>query len=147
MTEQEIRQRLEEMSRSFAPDVTNLAKVKSVNEKNCTCVLIDDDGQEFFDVRLKPITGKNRSFLQVPKKDSFVLAVRIESSEEWMVVACSEIERIQVIINNINMSDLINDLFSAIGRMTFSNTAGPTGTTLNLAEFQALQQRFNSIIF
>lgn len=146
-TESEIRKNLENISRRFAPDMSNIAKVSSVNEKECTCVLIDDDGQEFFDVRLRPVTGENKSFLQIPKEGSFVLAVRVENSDDWMIVACSEIERIQVIVGNENLKDIINDLFSAFANMTFSNSGGVTGVPINILEFEALRSRINNIIF
>jgi len=97
-TEAEIRRRLQQMAGTYAPDVSNIATVKDVNEAECTCTLIDDDGLEFFEVRLRPVTGKNKSLLQIPKVDSFVLAVRIESTEEWMVVACDEVEKVQLIV-------------------------------------------------
>lgn len=99
-SDEELRERLRKMAGTYAPDVSNIAQVDSVNEKDCTCTLVDEDGQEYFNVRLKPITGKNKSLLQIPKKDSFVLAVRIESSEEWMVVACEEVEKVQLLVGS-----------------------------------------------
>lgn len=146
MNETDIKKGLQELAASFAPAVSNIAQVKSVNEEECTCVLTDDDGLEFFDVRLRPVTGKNKSFLQIPKQGSFVLAVRIEDSEEWMIVACDEVEKVQVVIGQESIYSLVSDLFGAIMRMTFTNSAGTTGVTLNTAEFQALKIRFEKIM-
>lgn len=86
------------MAGSSAPDVSYLARVESVDIEECTCTLVDDGGQEFFDVRLRPVTGANKSLLQIPRQGSFVLAVRIESTEEWMVVACDEVEKVHLIV-------------------------------------------------
>lgn len=146
-SESEIRERLKHLAGSYAPAVSNIARIKSVDENECTCILSDDDGLEFFDVRLKPVTGKNKSFLQIPKKGSFVLAIRVEDDDDWMVVACEEIEKVQVIVGGESILQVVSDLFSAIMKMTFANGAGATGTTLNIAEFQTLQQRINKIIF
>jgi hypothetical protein len=146
-TEDEIRKGLQEIAGAFAPAVSNIAQVKSVNGQECTCTLVDDDGQEFFEVRLHPVTGKNNGFLQIPEVGTFVLAVRMEDSEDWMVVACDKIARIQVLIGQESLSGIISDLFAAILKMTFTNTAGTTGTTLNAAEFQALKRRIDKIIF
>lgn len=146
LTPEEIRERLRVMAGSYAPAVSNIAQVKSVDEAECTCVLVDDDGLEFFDVRLRPVTGKNKSFLQIPKEGSFVLAVRVEDTDEWMVVACDEVEKVQILIGEESIYSLISDLFTAIMKMTFSNSAGTTGTTLNISEFQALKKRFEKIM-
>lgn len=116
-TEAEIRQRLQEMAGSYAPDVSNIAQVKSVNEEECTCTLVDDDGQEFFEVRLRPVTGKNKSLLQIPKEGSFVLAVRIESSEEWMVVACDEVEKVQLIVGKSELIVTEDDILMNGGKL------------------------------
>lgn len=102
-SESEIIQRLKGIAASYAPAVSNIAKVKSVNVDQCTCVLIDDDGQEFFDVRLRPVTGKNKGYLPVPRRGSFVLAVRVEDSEDWAVVASEEIERMELIVGDMNV--------------------------------------------
>lgn len=96
----ELREGLRNLAGTYAPDVSNIAQVQSVNEKECTCTLVDDDGQEFFNVRLKPVTGANKSLLQIPKENSFVLAVRIESSDDWMVVACEEVEKVHLIVGS-----------------------------------------------
>ena len=42
-TPAEIRARLEEMAKEHGPAVSNIAKVKSVNENKATCVLEDED--------------------------------------------------------------------------------------------------------
>lgn len=110
LTPEQIRERLREMAGSYAPAVSNIAQVQSVNEAECTCVLVDDDGLEFFDVRLRPVTGKNKSFLQIPKEGSFVLAVRVEDSDDWMIVACDEVEKVQLIVGSMDVVITENDV-------------------------------------
>ncbi|MGZ9677547.1 hypothetical protein [Flavobacterium sp. GNP001] len=47
-TAEQIREGFKAMAKSDGPAVSNIAKVKSVDETKATCVLIDEDGQEFF---------------------------------------------------------------------------------------------------
>ena len=81
-TAAQIREAFEKMAKSDGPAVSNIAKVKSVDETKATCVLIDEDGQEFFNVRLRPVLTGNKSFILVPKVGSYVLAVRVEDDED-----------------------------------------------------------------
>lgn len=116
-TEAEIRRRLQEMAGLAAPDVSIIYRVQSVNEEDCTCTLVDDTGQELFGVRLRPVTGKNKSLVQIPREGSFVLAVRIESTEEWMVVACDEVERVHLIVGNSELVITEDDILINGGRL------------------------------
>lgn len=99
-TESEIREQFQSWGQSLSSDCSILAQVKSVDEQNSTCILVDDDELEYFDVRLRPIVGVNKSYLPIPKTESFVLAVRIENTDEWMVIACEEVEKIHLIVGN-----------------------------------------------
>lgn len=145
-TEYELRQGLFDIAQHFAPAVTNLAKVKSVNEDECTCVLEDEDGQPFYDVRLRPITGGNRGFVQIPKIGSMVMAVRVEDSEEWTVIACDEIDKVQVLINNDSVANIMKDFITAIRKMKFTTNHGPTIRLINDVDFVNIQNRLNKIL-
>ena len=108
-TPEQIRKGLEEMAKRHAPAVSNIAIVKSVDEEKGSCVLIDEDEQEYLDVRLKPILSGNKSFLQIPKTGTYVLAVRIEDDEDWMVIACDEASKFLWITGTCNLE--ISDKF------------------------------------
>jgi hypothetical protein len=144
--EYEIRKRLESLAGKFAPFVTNIARVKSVDVGECTCVLLDEDGQEFYDVRLRPVTGSNNGFLQVPEVNSLVLAVRIEDGDEWMIVACDKIESIQMKIGTESMNTLINDFIEAIRNMSFTTNTGCTIKLINDFQFVEIKKRINNAI-
>lgn len=171
-SDEELREGLRRTAGAYAPDSSVIAQVDSVNEDECTCVLVDNDGQEFFDVRLQPVTGKNKYFLQIPKKKSFVLAVRIEGSDDWMIVACEEVEKVQLIVGSseviitendillnggelgglIKISELtakLNDLVNTFNThthpvVTTGTAAAQTGTA---AATQNVAQRFNQSDF
>lgn len=92
--EEEIRTAFKKMAQESGPAVTNLAVVKSVDEAAQTCVLVDEDGLEFFDVRLSPVLTGNQGYLMIPKVGSVVMAVRIEDDEDWMLLAADVLEKV-----------------------------------------------------
>lgn len=160
-TPEQIRQGLRKMAKDDGPAVSNIAKVKSVDETKATCVLVDEDGQEIFDVRLRPVLTGNRSFILVPKVGSYVLAVRVEDDDDWMVIAADEItklgyyvgetlfeltDKVHVSAGGENLADLIDDLFTAIGNMIFTTNVGPTIKLVNHLEFEALSDKFKTLL-
>lgn len=91
-TEAEVR----EMLRQFIgkEESSLLAEVTEVDEDQCTCN-VNHDGADVYDVRLSPII-QAKSFIQIPKIGSHVLCVKIEGSEEWAMIGCSEIQKILI---------------------------------------------------
>ena len=89
-TDDDIRQKLLE----FVSDnpQTMLALVTDVDETSLTCTL-DDDGSEYYCVRLSLVDDSVQSIVDIPKANSYVLAARIEDSEDLIVIYCSEIEK------------------------------------------------------
>lgn len=169
-TAEQIRKRLEQMAKNDGPAVSNIAKVKTVDEQKGTCVLIDEDGQEILDVRLRPVLTGKKSFVLVPKVGSYVLAVRIEDDDDWMVLAADEIEKIGYYIGNTvveidalgflfqkdneTLKKILADLISAIKLMSFqvstTGTAtaqtGATNTLINEGQFTAIETRINEFL-
>jgi hypothetical protein len=166
-TPEEIRAGLQEMAKRHGPAVSNIAKVQSVNEAEATCVLIDEDGQEFFNVRLRPVLNGKKSVLLVPKVGSYVLAVRVEDDEDWMIVGCDEITKVAYYIDNVvfefdatgfklqkeneTLKLLMADLIAAIKNMSFTvatpdTFTGTTTTLVNTAQFAAVETRFNQFL-
>jgi len=111
---EQIRQKLKKMASEAGPDVTLLAQVKSVDEASLTCDLYDDDsGLDFTDVRLQPVIDGNKSVVLIPKANTWALAVRVEDSDDWMVIACGEVDKWllkcdQTIINDGLNGGLVN---------------------------------------
>lgn len=166
-TPEQIRKGLQDMAKQHGPAVSNIAKIKSVDEAKAICVLVDEDGQEFFDVRLRPVLSGKKSFILVPKVDSYVLAVRVEDDDDWMVIACDEIEKIGYYIGNTiieidatgflfqkeneTLKKIMADLVGAIKAMSFALTTPDTingSTTLlnNTAQFTAIETRINQFL-
>ena len=159
-TPEQIRKGFEHFARSMAPPVSNIARVKSVNEDEGTCILIDEDDQEYMEVRLKPILSENKIFLQIQKVGTFVLAVRVEDDDDWMVIACDEVEKFLWIVgttkleltdkicmeaNNQNLLNLLERLFTVLDRGYQTNT----GVTIQLVlqpQFEVLKQDFKKLL-
>lgn len=161
MTIEDIRQKLGDLAGSSGPAVSNIAKVKSVDENGAVCVLEDEDGQELPEVRLRPVLTGKKSFLQIPKIGSLVLTVRIEDDDDWMIIACDEVDKflwvtdttkieltdkVHISANNKNMAELIDKLFEAILKMRFTTNAGPTIRLINRPEFESLKNEFKELL-
>lgn len=159
-TPEQIRQGFEQLAKSHAPAVSNIARVKSVDESTATCTLIDEDDQEFLEVRLKPVLSGNTSFLQIPKVESYVLAVRIEDDEDWMVIASDQVEKflwttgkstveisdkIHLEANGKNLIDLLERLFTII-ELGYMTNSGATIELINQAEFTQLKTEFKQLL-
>lgn len=166
-TPEQIRKAFEEMAKKEGPAVSNIAKVKSVDETKATCVLVDENGMEIFDVRLRPVLTGNKSFILVPKVGSFVLAVRVEDDDDWMIIAADEIEKIGYYIGtaifemdstgfllkkeNETLKKIMVDLIGAVKAMSFALTTpdtinGTTTTLVNSAQFTAIETRINGFL-
>lgn len=166
-TPEQIRARLKEIAEESGPAVSNIAKVKSVNEEKATCILVDENGQETFNVRLRPVLTGKKSFILVPKVGSFVLAIRVEDDDDWMIIAADEVEKIGYYFGNTileidatgflfqkeneTLKKILADLLGAIKGMSFSLTTPDTIngiTTLlnNTAQFTDIETRINQFL-
>lgn len=94
----EIRQSLADHAGRFGPSPTLLAKVKTVNSSDKTVDLVDDDGLEIPGVRIKPVLDGSEGLTLFPKVDSWAIAVRVEDSEDWMLIASGEVDKWQLSI-------------------------------------------------
>lgn len=145
--EKEIREGLAKLAGKYGPQDSNIAKVKSVDESSNTCTLIDDDGLEIYNVRLLPIVSENQSIVMIPETNSLVLAIRIENTEQWMVLSSTKIKKIQVQAGGEDLATLVKDLIAAIRAMKFTTNQGPTLTLINDSTFAQLDNRFKKMFF
>ncbi|MDR2472140.1 MAG: hypothetical protein LBD53_01070 [Tannerella sp.] len=136
---------LARFSRDNSGAATMIASVVSVDTDKCTCVLNDE--VDYYDVRLAATEGANKGFLTVPAVGSKVMAVKIEDSDGWVVVAFTEIEKIQMKVKDESLATLAADLITAIRSMKFTTNAGPTIALVNDLDFINIQNRLNKIIY
>lgn len=100
-TEKELRGLLYEFIGENKPSI--LGAVKSVDKDECTCV-IEDDGTDIPGIRLRPITGINDGVVKFPKVGAYLLAVKIETSEEWMMIEATKYESILILCDKIEVN-------------------------------------------
>ena len=159
-TPEQLREAFRGIAAAYGPAVSNIAVVKSVNENDATCILIDEDEQEYLDVRLRPVLNGNKSFIQIPKVGTFVLAIRIEDDEDWMVIACDQVDKfhwvtgnsnlevsdkIHIEANGQNMIDLLQRLFTVIEKGYTTNN-GPTIKLILDSEFNSIKTGFKKLL-
>lgn len=168
---EEIRAKLAELASLYGPANTLLAKVKSVNEAEFTCVLEDDDDAElvYDDVRLRPVLDGNESVTLVPKIGTWALAIRMEDDEDWMLLAAGEMEKIIMKANSkisLKVGDreftidskflvkkgtetlkkIMDDTLDAIQQLTVNTNVGPSSVPINAATFAAIKTRISNFL-
>lgn len=139
------------------------AKVLEVDKDKGTCKVSDDE-IKYTDVQLSSVIDANKSkFYLFPKVGSSVLVSPInEDLHRLYVEAYSEIESMDVSIetvkfqmdkdgfllkkDNENLKKLMADLITAIKAMKFTTNMGPTINLINIADFVAVEKRFNQFL-
>ncbi len=131
-----------------------LCTVDSVDENKRTIVCTPADGTaQLTGVSLQSVTGESGGLLVVPKAGSFVTVGFLDKNNA-VVLLYSQIEKItlsvadKVSIKNpsYSLADAFKDLISALGKLTVTTGVGPSGTPVNVAEFQQIQQKLNNFL-
>lgn len=142
------------------------ALVDQVSMVDSTCTVRDQEDNVIFDVRLRAeLDGASDGLVVYPAVNSWVLIANIGGSEtEWVVVACSEVEKVVVEVDTtvVEVSDagvriqrggddlksLLADLLEAVKALTVTCAApgSPSSVPLNLASFVVLETRLNALL-
>ena len=138
-------------------------KALSVDKSAGTCKVTDDE-LEYTDVRLSAvIDGNDKKFYLFPKVGSSVLVSPINKDlKNLYVEAYSEIDGLDLKIEDVHFNidkdgfllkkenetikKLMADLITAIKAMKFTTNNGPTINLVNIADFIALENRFNQFL-
>jgi hypothetical protein len=158
---EQIRRSLQDLAHRFGPMSTLLGEVVSVDEDELTCELVADE-IEIYDVRLRPVINGNESVTIFPTVGSWVLALRIENDEDWMVIATDTIDKYRIttgtqvfemdgskfLIKNAgdDLKTMMDDLFNAILAMKFTTNTGVTIELINATAFETLKTRFENLL-
>jgi hypothetical protein len=152
--EEQIRQLLDERAARVGPSPTMLATVTSVDADEATCVLYDEEtALDYYDVRLRPVLNGKESITIFPKVGSWCLAVRLEDTDEWMIVACSEADKwrlkigesiieqdatgLQIKKQNDNLREALELIIQAVMKVTVIQGTNP--------DYPKLQQALTKI--
>lgn len=138
-------------------------RILSVDKKNGTCKVSDEE-IEYSDVQLASvIDGSNKKFYLFPKVGSSVLVSPInEDIHRLYIESYSEIESMDLSIDKVrfqvdkdgfllkkeneNLKLLMADLIKAIKKMKFTTNNGPTIKLINIQDFISLETRFNKFL-
>ena len=142
--------------------VTFYAMVVSVDKEKGTC-LAADDGLEYKARLSAVINNESEKFFLFPKVGSKVLIACIEEDLHQLYVAkYSDIEDFQLKIadsilvmdasgfnfkkENESLRSLVLELIDGIKKMRFTTNFGPTINLINIADFEAVETKFKSLL-
>jgi hypothetical protein len=148
-------------------------KVTAVDAVNCTCDVVDVEGNETFDVRLRAsIEAEDEGFLLLPKLDTWVLMANIgHQPNAWAVVMYSFVEKMQCRISlttmrvdgngfllkkgsTANLATLMQDLLTQLGNLTTqlqaltvtcASPGSPSSPPVNTAAFVTIGTALNTV--
>jgi len=106
--DEEIRASLRRMIKEVASVSTILATVKTIDEENYTCTLIDDDEVEISNVRLRVVLDGKEGITSFPKQNTWCLAIQIEDEADWLAIAFGEIDKLKIKTGNSSL-EITND--------------------------------------
>ncbi len=157
-----IREQMAAFSERYGPASIVEAVVTKLNEDETVGVEFDD-GSELEDVRLKAIVKEGDQFIVRPAVGSNILIGRIAGSEEYLLIAASEIVEVVIKIGNTKLSvsdkieikaggeDLLSLLKDLIETMINEKHMTNTGPTISLTPdsvtaYNGIKTRFNNLL-
>ena len=166
--EEKVLQGLRQLSKG--PDHVFPAIVKDNHESDDYIDVQDLLGTSFLQVRKRAAIDGKKGIVITPVKESSVLVGRIGGSDQLYMAMCSEIYSVKVTLNDQtiildkdglsmdmgkekfefkntqeSLKKLIDDLNNAIMALTVTTGTGPSGTPINIASFQQIQQRIPNL--
>jgi len=119
-------------------------------------LIIADAGAEFYEVRLRPVTGANNGLVLFPAVNSFVIASAIEGGD-LAVIMCSQYESAEWKIENTkfaidkngykiesqneNLNKILSDFIDEVAKIIVVQ-----GTSPNVPALKAIKQRLNTVL-
>jgi hypothetical protein len=100
--EDDIKEQLGKFAGKYAPITIMYADVVAINE-NDTVKVETVGGDEIDDVRLKSVIKAGNKLILTPKIGSTILIGRIESGEDWILISADEVEKVSLLINDLNI--------------------------------------------
>jgi hypothetical protein len=169
----EIQQALTDFVKSHRGDALLPVQVVSVDDVNMTCDVIDVEGNEIYDVRMRAaIEADDEGWALVPKLDSWVLIGNIgHQPNAWGVVMYSFVTKMQYRVSSVtlrvdqngfllkkgstaNFATLMQDLLTQLGNLTTQLQAltvtcaapgSPSSPPINTAAFVTIGTTLNTV--
>lgn len=131
------------------------ATVESVDEGKRTCT-VSDEGVHYDDVLLYGVEDAAlKGFCLIPSPGSRVIVSRLGGSSMLYVSMFSQVESLLLTIQGVSLTvtpagftlvregsglrKTLENLCDALGRLTVTTNAGPSGIPINKAEFDAIK--------
>jgi hypothetical protein len=137
-------------------------KVLQNNENNGTIDVQDIQAdQELYNVRLRASIDNLEGVTLIPKIGSTVLVGAIGNSDNWVVLAHSEVDKVIVVSgaarfemnngfllkhNNETLKAVLSDLVNAIQGITVTTAQGPSSAPVNGMVFSDIVTRINALL-
>jgi len=96
--QEQIREGLRRFAERFGPAPTLLGTVVSVDADLCT---MNVDELDIPDIRLRPVVGGSEGITVYPKEGAWAVAVRLEQTDEFMLIACSEVAKYRLVVDDM----------------------------------------------
>lgn len=147
------------------PAYCKIGKVTRVGDTTCEVTLVEDENSVFEHVRLKAHLQGDRGIVIKPKVGSFVVIDLISKTDAFVAIY-DEVDSVsiklfdhQLLLDSNGLTvdvskgkftiknteeDLktwLNDLVSEILKITVTTGTGPSGTPINVPQFQQIAQR------
>ena len=117
--EEQIRLGLKKIAEKVGPQCSLLAQVKTVDEEAFTCDAYDSETEIVFtDLRLSPIIGGKTGLVLIPETDSWILAIRIEDTEDWQVIGVEEVKKVLITTGTVKVEQTSEGLLISKGNDT-----------------------------
>ncbi len=157
-TVDEFEELLDKVIKSRIPIQTQWVTLQNIriDEKLCDAKDVESD-LEFYDIWLG-LGSENKK----PKDNTIGLIGLIENNPaKAFLITCKELEQWEVNVGNSSLKiedgfllkkenetlkKLMADLIKAIKAMKFTTNNGPTIKLINIADFMALEKRFNNLL-
>lgn len=95
--DEQIREALKRIAGSFGPDILLEGKITGIDTENYLVdVELDKEGQ-LFDVRLRAVSGGNKSIDILPAEGAAVVIAKI-ADDEYLVLACDQITEYKITV-------------------------------------------------
>lgn len=159
---EDIRDQLISFSQQYGPSAIMPAVVNAINDDGTVSVEFAD-GSTVDDVRLKAIVGIGNQFLITPSVGSEVMVGRISNSEDYLLIAASGIDKVEIEIGNtkLSISDkfelkagsedlliILKDLIQAMIDERHMTNTGPTIslTAASVLTYNNIKARFENLL-
>lgn len=85
---------LKQLARDVSPVTVQIGKVTDTNLADYTCTVQLNSGTVIPDARLRSVVNGKKKCVLIPKRDSYVALCRIERTDDYIIIATDEVEKI-----------------------------------------------------